>query len=170
MTPKYIVIHTSAMENASFEAVKKYHIEERGWDDIGYHFYIEKNGRIKRGRDENIVGSHCRAASMNFKSLGICFEGHHDYEEWTQDQETSFDYLCLKLMDKYNIPKENIIGHREAYDMEGIKRKKTCPGKKINMSLVREKYGSKIKEIPTAELEELDEGKIDFKQDKIDRL
>lgn len=151
---RYLVIHTSAAEEASMEDLWNWHVEERGWSDVGYHYYIRKNGDIKKGRNDNTVGAHCRASRMNFKSLGICFEGHHDYEEWTQDQKISFDYLCNKLIKKYKIDKDNIIGHREAYEQDPPP--KTCPGKKIDMDLVRRKY--------TEEVEKLQGRDLEFKQ------
>jgi N-acetyl-anhydromuramyl-L-alanine amidase AmpD len=144
MTPKFIVIHTAAVKDASFEAVRRYHIEERGWSDIGYHYYIEKDGKIHQGREEDKIGAHCRAADMNHKSLGICFEGHHDHEDWTYEQKDSALFLIQKLKMRYNIPKDHIIGHREAYDIEGVERKKTCPGTMIDMVEVRSRYGREL--------------------------
>ncbi len=153
MTPNYIVIHTAAVENASFEEVRDYHMNERGWSDIGYHYYIEKDGSIHQGRDEDEVGAHCRAADMNDKSLGISFEGHHDHEDWTYEQKDSALFLIQKLKMKYNIPKDHIIGHREAYDMEGVQRKKTCPGKRIDMVEVRSRYGRELPKTKPADLD-----------------
>lgn len=167
MDPKNLVIHTSAVKDASFEAVRNYHVNERGWDDIGYHYYIEKDGGIYSGRENHEVGAHCRASGMNHKSLGICFEGHHDHEDWTINQKASFTTLCANLMRRYGIPQKNIIGHREAYQEDPPP--KTCPGNKIDMDLVRMKYGSDIEKVRLQPLEKLDDGKINFTKD-IDKL
>ena len=38
-----IIIHCSATregQDISVDTIKKWHVEGRGWSDIGYHFYI----------------------------------------------------------------------------------------------------------------------------------
>jgi len=63
------------------------------------------------------------------------------------------------LMSRHNVPKENIIGHREAYKQ--TPPPKTCPGRKINMENVRSKYGtSGIAKVQPQKLVELEQGKI----------
>ena len=52
------------------------HILHRGFRDIGYHFYITRNGEIHRGRALEKVGAHCR--DHNTHSIGICYEGGLD--------------------------------------------------------------------------------------------
>lgn len=161
---RYLVLHTVAVRgSATLEDIANYHINERGWEDVGYHYYIRKDGTIQEGRDDNYVGAHCRASNMNFKSLGICFEGHGDFEEWTQEQKKSFRPLCRKLQSKYNILDENVIGHREAY--EQTPPPKSCPGKKVNMDKVRKIYPALLAEkINTARIEEF---KTDINFDKV---
>ncbi|WP_292487538.1 peptidoglycan recognition family protein [Methanohalobium sp.] len=159
---RYLVVHTAAYdgENDNLEDIIRWHKEERGFSTIGYHYYIRKDGTIKKGREEQYVGAHCKASRMNFKSLGICFEGHHDYEEWTEDQKDSFKILCRSLQAKYRISDENIIGHREAYEQDPTP--KTCPGKEIDMDEVRRIYPEMdADKVDVEELEEF-EGKIDF--------
>ena len=49
-----IIVHCSATregQHIPVETMKKWHVEGRGWSDIGYHFYIELDGTIKKGRD-----------------------------------------------------------------------------------------------------------------------
>lgn len=162
MTPRYLVVHTAAYdgENDSLEDIIEWH-KERGFRTIGYHYYIRKNGLIRKGREDDRMGAHCKASGMNHKSLGICFEGHHDYEDWTTNQKASFTVLCQELMKEYNIPEENVIGHREAYNEDPPP--KTCPGKKIDMKVVRNKYTKTPDRVEKyADLERLKAGKIDF--------
>ncbi len=121
---RYLIIHHSATarDTTTFEAVKKYHIS-KGWGDIGYHFFITPNGKVMAGRSENSIGAHCQADSMNFKSLGICLPGNFMTEVPTVQQLTSLLELLKKLMSKYNIPKENVLGHREVSGASTA-----CPG------------------------------------------
>ncbi len=121
---KYLIVHHSATarDTTTFEAVKKYHIS-KGWGDIGYHFFITPEGKVLPGRAENVVGAQCQADSMNFKSLGICLPGNFMNEVPTTQQLASLLNLLQKLMSKYNIPKENVLGHREVNGASTA-----CPG------------------------------------------
>ena len=129
---EHIVLHTAAWPgDPSAEDIRRVHVGENGWSDIGYHFVIRKDGSIEAGRAENEVGAHCRADRMNYRSIGICLSGHHDHESLQGMQRSSLFHLCLKLMDRYEISPDNVIGHREAG------ANKTCPGKLVDMDKIR---------------------------------
>jgi N-acetylmuramoyl-L-alanine amidase len=71
-----IIVHCSATregQDIPVETIKKWHIEGRGWSDIGYHFYIDINGKIQKGRDIAKIGAHCKGQNRN--SIGICYCG-----------------------------------------------------------------------------------------------
>ena len=71
-----IIVHCSATregQDIPVETIKKWHIEGRGWSDIGYHFYIDINGNIHKGRDIAKIGAHCKGQNRN--SIGICYCG-----------------------------------------------------------------------------------------------
>lgn len=71
-----IIIHCSATpegRNLDFETCRHDHIHHRGFKDIGYHFYITRDGGIHRGRSLERIGAHCK--NHNRHSVGICYEG-----------------------------------------------------------------------------------------------
>ena len=71
-----IIIHCSATPEGrrlDFETCRQDHIRHRGFTDIGYHFYITRDGEIHRGRPLEKVGAHCK--NHNRHSIGICYEG-----------------------------------------------------------------------------------------------
>ena len=71
-----IIVHCSATregQDIPVETIKKWHIEGRGWSDIGYHFYIDINGKIQKGRDIAKIGAHCKGQNRN--SIGLCYCG-----------------------------------------------------------------------------------------------
>jgi N-acetylmuramoyl-L-alanine amidase len=71
-----IIVHCSATregENFDVAEIRKWHVEGRGWSDIGYHFYIDLHGNIQKGRDIAKIGAHCKGHNRN--SIGICYCG-----------------------------------------------------------------------------------------------
>ena len=153
---KYLIVHTIAYdgEYSKLEDIIRWH-KERGFRTIGYHYYIKKNGDIKKGREDNEVGAHCRDQGMNHKSLGIAFQGHHNKEDWTEEQKDSFIELCRLLRTRYNIPVSNVLGHRE---VQGVN--KDCPGTKINMDTVRNMINKVENKINPIQLEKKFSGKL----------
>jgi len=124
---KYLILHHSATSRdfTSFLAVKNYHINQRGFWDIGYHFFITGDGKLHRGRPEDYVGAHCRTLppSMNFRSLGICLAGNFEREEPNKAQLITLKFLLRFLMEKYSIPAENVLGHNQVLGTSTL-----CPG------------------------------------------
>ena len=100
---KKIIVHCSATpegRDVSTTEIKRWHTEERGWSDIGYHWVIRRDGTIEPGRDQTLVGSHAR--QVNGTSLGICLVGGlGDNNKWennfTQAQFVSLKALLHKL-------------------------------------------------------------------------
>lgn len=133
--PRRLIIHHSASKDLTPEAIHKMHID-KGWTGIGYHFYIKKNGKIYRGRDENIIGAHAKGSNKD--TLGICLEGNFEEEEIDDIQKQALINLSTYLSLKYDI--SNILGHRDVY-------KTLCPGEKFPFKEVKESIIKNIKNI-----------------------
>ena len=74
-----LIIHCSATPQGvclSLEDCRREHIRHRGFSDIGYHFYVTRDGEIHRGRPTEKIGAHC--LNHNRHSIGICYEGGLD--------------------------------------------------------------------------------------------
>ena len=113
-----IIVHCSATregQHIPVETIKKWHVEGRGWSDIGYHFYIELDGTIKKGRDINKSGAHTKGHNKN--SIGICYcggvesDGKTPKDTRTSEQKESL-LLLLKTLKKMH-PEATIHGHNE---------------------------------------------------------
>ena len=75
---RLLIIHCSATRydrDFPVEALRASH-KARGFADIGYHFYITRDGYLHRCRPVNQIGAH--AAGWNDRSIGICYEGGLD--------------------------------------------------------------------------------------------
>lgn len=114
--PQEIVLHHAEASSCTVQDIHSWHLEN-GWLGIGYHFFIDKQGNVYRGRPEGAVGSHC--PKHNAISLGVCFEGDFMKETITQVQIDAYKELVKYIRAKYgDIP---IYGHKELYSTE-------CPG------------------------------------------
>uniref|UniRef100_A0A6H1ZL64 Putative N-acetylmuramoyl-L-alanine amidase n=1 Tax=viral metagenome TaxID=1070528 RepID=A0A6H1ZL64_9ZZZZ len=138
MKPSHIILHhslTKDSESVSWGAIKRYHTEELGWRDIGYHFGIEQVGndvQIFTGRMMTDAGAHCKEMGMNRTSLGICFVGNYDDEDPPLEIWNTGIRLVRTLMEVFNIPKKNIYGHYE------FSPHKSCPGVRFDVDKFRE--------------------------------
>lgn len=92
-----------------------YHTAGKEWDDVGYHFFIRKDGLIQIGRPIQYDGAHCYGHNTN--SIGICFSGHH---EFTKPQFISFLNLKYFLSRQYGFD----IDYRPHNQFSS----KPCPG------------------------------------------
>ena len=118
-----IVLHcsaTKATQNYSFPQCQADH-RRRGWKDIGYHYYITRDGQVHDGRPLSEVGAHCK--DHNQHSIGICYEGGLDaegqpYDTRTKAQRASLRALLEKLHNQF--PNAIIMGHRDlSPDLDG---------------------------------------------------
>ena len=118
-----IIIHCSATpenRNVLISEVKKWHVKERGWSDIGYHFVIELDGSVRIGRPIERKGAHSRG--NNKDSIGVCYIGGVDSQMNSKDtrtecQKESLVNLLTDLKDTYG---GTVYGHRDF-------SKKDCP-------------------------------------------
>ncbi|MBP1615359.1 MAG: putative N-acetylmuramoyl-L-alanine amidase [Bacteroidetes bacterium] len=111
-----IVIHCSATrEDRDFtehdlEVVHR----RRGFNGIGYHFYIRKNGDIKTTRPIEKIGAHVKG--YNAHTIGICYEGGLDAKGKPKDTRTLWQKHSLQVLIKalqLDYPGVRICGHRD---------------------------------------------------------
>ena len=130
----YIIIHcTATRETQDYtpEQLKHDHLA-RGFIDVGYHFYIRKDGTVTQHRRLNEVGAHCRP--FNRCSIGVCYEGGLDANGKPKDTRTiaqrgSLVKLLIELKQKF--PQAAIRGHNE---MPGATNKE-CPSFRASTEL-----------------------------------
>ena len=120
-----IIIHCSATREGTrypFAKCRRDHIAHRRFKDIGYHYYIDREGVIWPGRPEQQVGAHCR--NHNKHSIGVCYEGGLDRQgrpkdTRTQAQKRAMEVLLEELHERY--PRALVVGH---HDLDPLK---ACP-------------------------------------------
>ena len=112
----------SAKEKAA--EIRRWHTQDRGWRDIGYHWIIDRDGSIARGRFEREVGAH--AVGHNTGSIGICLVGGHGSDardsfadHFTPEQDAALRALIASIRTRADI--RRVRGHNEVSN-------KACPG------------------------------------------
>lgn len=113
-----VVIHCSDSDIPShdnIDTIRKWH-HERGWKDIGYHYFIDKTGNVYTGRLEEHIGAHVKG--YNSRSIGICLSGR---DKFTDEQFRSLERLSLDILKRYGLSKLDVLAH---CDLDAFK---TCP-------------------------------------------
>lgn len=135
--PEYIIVHHTGgtdanpmadTSNHTKDQVDAYH-RSKGWNEIGYNWFIEKDGLTKKGRDENKTGAH--TIGYNERSIGICLAGNFDATKPTEAQISSLKALLKQKAEQYHIPLEKIVPHRNFAN-------KSCYGSLLNDGWARE--------------------------------
>ena len=53
--------------------IRRRHVQQRGWRDIGYHWVVDRDGAVAPGRPETEIGAHVEG--HNRGTIGICLLG-----------------------------------------------------------------------------------------------
>ena len=113
-----IICHCSATEEPNhdnIEVIRVWHMA-KGWDDVGYHFFVNKSGSLEIGRPIGMIGAHCKGE--NTGSIGICLAGNGAFTEF---QFKTLKKLCLNLCQTFDLHEADIFPHWH------FNKNKTCP-------------------------------------------
>lgn len=128
-----IAVHCSAtrpdwMHNAGLAAqmaeIRRWHVEDRGWRDIGYHWGIGRAGDILAGRAETVIGAGIEGHNQGVIHI-VLMGGHGSSEHdafarhYTQRQDVALRQLIQGISMRSQITR--ISGHNEYAP-------KACPG------------------------------------------
>ena len=95
---KFLVVHcsdTNDRENLDALDIHNMHLSF-GWEGIGYHKIIKRNGVVENGRPEFWIGAHTKG--INNISLGICLIGR---SKFTKRQFKSLEKVLRNWLKKY---------------------------------------------------------------------
>ena len=111
-----LIVHCSAVrpgQRSSAKDINDWH-REKGWNGIGYHYVVRRDGSIELGRPIEEVGAHC--VGHNSHSIGICYEGGLNAAGVEADTRTPEQKVALrKLLEELHeqFPKAMIVGHHD---------------------------------------------------------
>ena len=112
-----IIIHCAATpEGRDFTVadIDRWH-KQRGWQGIGYHYVVYRDGSVHPGRPVDIAGAH--TSGHNATSIGVCYiggcaaDGKTPKDTRTPAQREALRDLVELLRAEY--PGATVHGHRE---------------------------------------------------------
>lgn len=128
-----ITIHHSASgpETSAYDFAR-WHISEKGWPGIGYHFVIDPNGTINQTNPLSSYSYH--NGYDNKGAVGVCLVGNFNNYPPTPEQQKSLIKLIRYLKGRLNI--KTLTGHKEYPNSSTA-----CPGLNLNTEYFRIKSG-----------------------------
>jgi hypothetical protein len=139
--PRFITVHHDGMgqlfEGTSeracadrIEYLRNSHTRGRGFADLGYHYVVDRAGRVWEGRPLSYQGAHVK--NRNEHNIGVLCLGNFDRQRPTDAQ---FAALCRHvgtIQKKYKIKGANVLTHCE---WKGAAT--ACPGVNLKSRFVR---------------------------------
>ncbi|MAZ35137.1 MAG: hypothetical protein CMO06_18525, partial [Thalassospira sp.] len=97
-----IVVHCAATKpsmDIGYKEIRKWHVEDNGWDDVGYHYIVRRDGKVEVARSEAFQGAH--APAVNSKSIGVCLVGGMAEDGGAENNFTlEHKYFDVKMLGK----------------------------------------------------------------------
>tara|TARA_B100000989_G_scaffold65601_1_gene45607 strand:+ start:2548 stop:3279 length:732 start_codon:yes stop_codon:yes gene_type:complete len=127
----YLLLHYTGMKSEE-SAIKRLTLSK---SKVSCHYFIKNNGQIIQMVPDNYISWHAGNSSwknkkmLNKISIGIEIQnpGHKfGYKNFKEIQIASLKYLLKKLINKFNIKRENILGHSDVSP-----NRKKDPGEKF---------------------------------------
>ncbi len=112
-----------ATNAALIERIRAYHVEARGWADLGYHFLIDPGGRIWEGRPAVWQGAHVK--DFNRHNLGVVLLGNFDLQQPSMQQLLVLPQFVQALRRRYLVSPGQIRSHQEWTPTTA------CPGRNL---------------------------------------
>ena len=134
---KFITIHHDGMSPftatdfsscaSRIELIRNGH-RGKGWADIGYHFVIDRSGRVWEGRDIRYQGAHVK--DQNEGNLGILCVGNFDQQTPSMAQLAALDRHLRVCMLKYKVKSRQVLSHQEWASAHTA-----CPGRNLQSKM-----------------------------------
>ena len=117
---------------ARLDADRNTHVRDRGWGDIGYHFMIDRAGRLWEGRSLRFQGAHVK--DNNEHNVGVMVLGNFDRQDPTEAQLAALRATVSQLMRHYRVPLNRVYTHQELMST-------ACPGRALQPRMVSLRRG-----------------------------
>jgi len=119
-TPVYFTDARTTAER--IDLVRSIHVDKRGWGDLGYHFVIDRAGRVWEGRDVRFQGAHVK--DNNEHNIGVMVLGNFEQQRPSAPQLETMVRVVQTLTRQYRINPRGVFTHQEL-------RPTACPGQAL---------------------------------------
>lgn len=119
---------------ARIEKIRRYHVEDKRWGDIGYHYIIDRAGRVWEGRPLKYQGAH--VSKNNEHNIGILVLGNFEKQAPSTVQLRSLYVTTANLSRGHGVKPAMVRSHKEINPT-------TCPGRNLQrqMNALRQQLG-----------------------------
>lgn len=83
----------------------------RHFGDLGYHFVVDRAGRVWEGRSLYFQGAH--VARENHRNIGVMLLGNFERQAPSTEQLAAMERMTAALRRRFGIPAGRIFGHRD---------------------------------------------------------
>lgn len=131
-----VVHHSASPKSTTMRDLREWHVEQNGWDDIGYHWVITSMGIVEPARPFVFRGAHARG--HNSYSWSVCVIGDNT------DERNGWDSVQVTVLQEFVryvrrlSPGIKVRGHRDLSD--GTE----CPGLDVRALLFGPNYGAQV--------------------------
>lgn len=119
-TPVTFTSATAAYDR--IENIRQIHTRDRGWADIGYHYIIDRAGRVIEGRPIQFQGAH--VSENNPHNLGILVLGNFEKQRPSNAQVQSLGNFTKLMMRTHGVSAAAVRTHQEIKPTQ-------CPGRTL---------------------------------------
>lgn len=102
------------------EMIRYSHVNRNGWADIGYHFIVDRAGKVWEGRPINFQGAHVK--NNNEHNIGVLCLGNFEIQQPSSSQLNGLAAQIAYLRRQYRLSINQIYTHQEINPTK-------CPGR-----------------------------------------
>ncbi|MFO0872823.1 MAG: peptidoglycan recognition family protein [Phycisphaerales bacterium] len=119
----------AASSEARIELIRVSH-RHKNWADIGYHFVVDRAGRVYEARPVAWQGAHVK--DRNEGNIGVLCLGNFEVQSPSEAQLNALVAHVKALRQRYRVATRNVYTHREWPGAQTL-----CPGASLQASMVR---------------------------------
>ncbi len=115
--------------------IRRIHLDRMRAGDIGYHYIIDREGRIWEGRPVAYQGAHSGGIA-NVGNLGVMLLGNFDLQKPADRQLKVLRHFLANQMRVYTVPQSQVFTHQEL-------RATRCPGRHLQRYMDKVRFATR---------------------------
>ena len=137
-----------AMEQARLRSVRRFHMVEKGWGEVAYHYFIGASGKIYEGRDSQYAGDSGTRYDLDGRLL-VCLLGDFTKAKPKAEVIASLVRLVAAKLHEHGLTPADVVSHRMVAATD-------CPGEAMQkwfeeegaIAIARAYEGGKVEVAP----------------------